>query len=153
MTRFMLTSATLALMNAPALAQDTTSGDQQMRDTAIQSAQGAGLRDVRGMDGAIVLEASTSGGMPVLVVVGPAGEFLGLATPIAALGRAPATTTALATEGASAEPAGGEPADSGFMATQADPASPQMWDPAGVEGAMRSLELGLGGVAGEVPAQ
>jgi len=153
MTRFMLTSAALALMNAPVLAQDAASGDQQMRDTAIQSAQGVGLQDVRGMEGAIVLEASTSRGMPVLVVVGPAGELLGLATPVAVLGAGPAAGTAAGAEGASAEPAAGEPAESGFMATQADPASPQMWDPAGVEGAMRSLELGLGGVAGEVPAQ
>lgn len=103
MTRFMLTSAALALMNAPVLAQDAASGDQQMRDTAIQSAQGVGLQDVRGMEGAIVLEASTSRGMPVLVVVGPAGELLGLATPVAVLGAGPAAGTAAGAEGASAE--------------------------------------------------
>ncbi|GHG37171.1 hypothetical protein GCM10017322_39940 [Paracoccus aerius] len=36
------------------------------------------------------------------------------------------------------------------MATQAQPAMPNMWDPATVESGMRQLELGTRAAAGEI---
>jgi hypothetical protein len=152
MTRLMLTgAAALALSAAPALAQEAATGDQPMRDAAIQSAQGAGMQGVSGLEGAFVLQGMSATGVPVLMVVGPAGELLALATPIV-VPTAAAGAEAAAEAAAGAEAEAGEPAEGGYMATQADPASPQMWDPAAVEGAMQSLELGLRGAAGEVPS-
>jgi hypothetical protein len=134
--------AALALSAAPAWAQDTGSGeapDQAMRDQAMQSAEGAGMQDVGDVPGAFVLQGTTAAGVPVMMIVGPTGELLALAAPVGAF--QPASGEA---------PQPGEPAESGYMATQAQPASPQVWDPALVEAAVKSLELGMRGAAGEV---
>lgn len=172
MTNPILTSAAaLALLAAPAFAQEATTGDQaaapaadqqmpadqqmaagdpqMMRDSAIQSAESVGITQVGDVAGAMVLQGTSPTGLPILMVVGPAGELLALATPLAGAvtGVEP---TAAGTTGA--EPQAGEPAQEGFMATQTQPASPQAWDPAMVEGAMRSLG-GEAATTGETPEQ
>ena len=109
------------------------------------------MQDVAALEGAFVLQGISATGMPILMVVGPAGELLGLANPILAPSaeQTAATGTATAEEGAEA----GEPAESGYMATQTQPASPQMWDPEAVEGALQSLGGTAGGAATEQPEQ
>ena len=148
----------------PVLAQETPADNQQVRDAAIQSAQGVGIQSAQPVEGAFVLQGISPQGGPLLMVVGPAGELLAIATPIstptpaeedaaAAGADAGATAEAGATdagsEQAATEPAEGEPAEEGFMATQTQPASPGMWDPAAVEGALQ----GLGGAAGSGQGQ
>lgn len=164
----LMTGATaLALLTAPALAQESATGaaapDQQAREMAMQSAEGVGMQNVGDVEGAFVLQGVSPTGTPIMMVVAPTGELLALAAPIGGMkppagtdpAAAPQAGGAPASEapasGAPAEaPPPGEPAQSGFMATQANPASPQMWDPATVETGMQRLELGVGGAAGEV---
>ena len=83
------------------------------------------------------------------MIVGPSGELLALAAPLPADSGAKTGSTE-SQDGSEAATEAGEPAESGFMATQAQPASPQMWDPSSVEQGMRQLELGTRGAAGEV---
>ena len=154
---------TLGFLAGPVLAQEASADNQQVRDAAIQSAQSVGIQSAQPVEGAFVLQGISPQGGPLLMVVGPAGELLDIATPIsiptpaeeeaAAAGagagaEAGATAQTGATDAgsdqAATEPAEGEPAEEGFMATQTQPASPGMWDPAAVEGAMQ----GLGGAAG-----
>ena len=157
-------AAALALLAGPVLAQETPVDNQQMRDAAIQSAQSVGIQSAQPVEGAFVLQGISPQGGPLLMVVGPAGELLAIATPIslptsaeedAATAGAEAGATAQAgatdagSEQAATEPAEGEPAEEGFMATQTQPASPNMWDPAAVEGAMQ----GLGGAEGSGQTQ
>ncbi|TNC60393.1 hypothetical protein [Rubellimicrobium roseum] len=149
MTRSTWTAAAaLGLMAGAAAAQDAgTGGDQQMRDTAIQNAQTVGIPDAQHLEGAVVLQGTSSTGTPILVVVGPAGELLALANPMAPPSGA-APQAAPASDGsAAAEPAPGEPAEEGFMATQTQPMEPQMWDPAAVEGELQRLQ-GTGAASG-----
>lgn len=174
MLRLMTTSAAaLALLATPILAQDAGTQDGAdtaggaMWDTARQSAESAGMSDVQNIEGAFVLQGTSQAGLPVLMIVGSSGELLALAAPIAAPGAGGATgqesggASAGQASGASSEdpaaasaadaaPEPGQPADSGFMATQADPASPHAWDPMIVEGAMRQLELGMRDMAGQI---
>ena len=169
MTPLILAStASLALFVAPALAQDTSqsSGTTQSGESmqsagasdggdahaaAVQSAQDVGLQNVRSLDSAFVLEGDMQSGTQIYMIVGQAGELLAVATPLSSQGAAGASGETGAQT--NAEPVPGEPAQSGYMATQVNPATPGMWDPVQVEGAMRNLELGLRGVAGEVPQQ
>lgn len=168
--------AMLALLVAPVLAQEATgeattdpaasedtaaqagqdmaaAGDQQILDAAIQSAQGVGIADAQPLEGAFALQGTSPTGTPIIMVVGPAGELLAIATtlmvspPGGAAGDVTDVEPTSAETGAEAgtEPAAGEPAQEGFMATQTQPASPGMWDPSMVEGAMQ----GLGGATGE----
>lgn len=142
-------AAALALLALPAVAQEAATGDQQMRDAAIQSAQGAGIQDVAAVEGAFILQGLSSSGFPVLMIVGPSGELLGIANPMLSPTAEQTAATGAATAEAGAEPVEGEPAESGFMATQTQPASPQMWDPAMVEGAMQGLGGATGGATTE----
>jgi hypothetical protein len=146
-------AAALALLAVPAMAQEAATGDQQIRDTAMQSAQGVGIQDVAAVEGALVLQGISATGLPVLMVVGPSGELLGIANPILSptAEQTAATGTATAEEGAA--PTEGEPAESGYMATQAQPAAPQMWDPAAVESALQSPGGAAGGAGTEQPEQ
>ena len=163
MKGLMLTgAAALALLAGPALAQEASADNQQRLDAAIQSAQGVGIQSAQAVERAFVLEGLSPQGGPLLMVVGPAGELLAIATPIgvptpaeeevAATGAgatAEAGTTDAGSDQAATEPAEGEPDEEGFIATQTQPASPGMWDPTAVEGAM----LGVGGAAGSGQAQ
>lgn len=154
MTRSLFSGATaLALLGSSALAQEAASGDQPMRDAAIQSAEGVGIQGVSGVEGAFVLQGISPTGMPILMIVGPAGELIAIAMPLVAPAAAAGGETGTGAEaaGAEAEPEAGEPAESGFMATQTQPASPQMWDPAMIESAMQSLGSEGGGAATQTP--
>ncbi len=167
--------AALALLAAPAFAQDASTGgtmadpsagtdpaaqgaeqmaagqmaggDPQIRQGAIQSAQGVGVADAAEVAGAFVLQGTSPTGAPIMMVVGPAGELLALATPFMlaapggeAGGAAGGVTDVAPTSAETgSEPQAGEAADEGFMATQTQPASPGMWDPAQVDGAMQSM--------------
>jgi hypothetical protein len=156
----------LGLLAGPALAQETPADNQQVRDAAIQSAQAVGVQSVQPVEGALVLQGISASGGPLLMVVGPAGELLGIATPIAlptpgeadaaaadAAGTgAEAGTTETASDQAAA-PAEGEPAEEGFMETQAQPATPGMWDPAAFEGAGQGAGGGTGSGTEEQPQQ
>lgn len=134
-----------------AAAQADTGGDP--RQSATQQAEQLGMQGVREVQGAFVLEGTSPTATPIFMIVGPNGELLALAAPIAPSGQAGTPTGATEGQATGDTPEAGEPAQSGYMATQTQPASPNMWDPAMVEGAMQRLELGAGGVAGEVPAQ
>ena len=175
-------AAALALLAVPALAQEATTGDQatgtaadqataatgdqqmaaggdpqMMRDAAIQSAEGVGITNVGDLAGAFVLQGTSPTGAPILMIVGPAGELVALATPIAGgvTGVEPTAADAGAAAGAAtgAEAEAGEPAESGFMATQTQPAGSQMWDPAAIEGAMQGLGSGEGTTTGTAADQ
>ena len=152
--------AALALLAAPALAQEAATAEQpaaggqqaaaagdpqMMMDTAIQSAEGVGMTSVAAVEGAFVLQGLSATGEPILMAVGPAGELLGIANPLLSPSAEQTAATGTATaETGSAEAAEGEPAEEGFMATQTQPASPQMWDPSAFEGHTQ----GSGGAAG-----
>lgn len=123
-------------------------------DAAKRKAEQAGMQNVQSVEGATVLEGSTSTIAKVFMIVGPEGDLLAVATPLPV----PATNQTGSGSGSTKDkdtsaqmPEAGEPAQSGYMATQTRPATPGMWDPAAVEGAMQQLELGTRGVAGEVP--
>ena len=86
------------------------------------------------------------------MIVGPSGELLAVAAPLPGSADTGGNSESQAAGQNNAEvpPEAGEPAESGFMATQVQPATPNMWDPGAVEQGMRQLELGIRGAAGEV---
>lgn len=130
-----------------------TSGQADNSEAAKGQAEQAGMQQVQPMQGITVLKGKSANQEDVFMIVGPSGELLALAAPLPAQSgnsesnSAPAET---AQDASDTPPEAGEPAESGFMATQAQPASPNMWDPATVENGMRQLELGTRGAAGEV---
>nr|WP_162623825.1 hypothetical protein [Paracoccus saliphilus] len=123
----------------------------------VQAAQGqaeqAGMQQVQPMQGMTVLRGRSANQDEVYMIVGPSGELLALAAPLPAqsgdAGNA-SSPEAAGQDTSAMPPEAGEPAESGFMATQAQPATQNMWDPAAVEHGMRQLELGIRGAAGEV---
>ena len=126
---------------------NTTNG--QSIDAAKNQAEQSGMQGVEPVQGATILKGKASTNADVYMIVGPSGELLALAAPLPA-NSGPKTGSTESQDGSEAAPEAGEPAESGFMATQAQPASPQMWDPSSVEQGMRQLELGTRGAAGEV---
>ena len=126
---------------------NTTNG--QSIDAAKNQAEQSGMQGVEPVQGATILKGKASTNADVYMIVGPSGELLALAAPLPANSGAKTGSTE-SQDGSEAAPEAGEPAESGFMATQAQPASPQMWDPSSVEHGMRQLELGTRGAAGEV---
>ena len=126
---------------------NTTNG--QSIDTAKNQAEQSGMQGVEPVQGATILKGKASTNADVYMIVGPSGELLALAAPLPADSGAKTGSTE-SQDGSEAATEAGEPAESGFMATQAQPASPQMWDPSSVEQGMRQLELGTRGAAGEV---
>lgn len=126
---------------------NTTNG--QSIDAAKNQAEQSGMQGVEPVQGATILKGKASTNADVYMIVGPSGELLALAAPLPADSGAKTGSTE-SQDGSEAAPEAGEPAESGFMATQAQPASPQMWDPSSVEQGMRQLELGTRGAAGEV---
>lgn len=157
------TATAIALFVSPALAQDaqdkpatapadqtngttTSAEDQVSRDNAMQSAKGAGMTDVAIVDRAFVLRGTNAAGNPVFMIVDPPGALIGIGAPVKTASSGQSTSGASEPETTSStektvEEMAGEPAQSGYMATQVDPASPQMWDPMSVESAMRDLGL------------
>ena len=121
----------------------------QSIDAAKNQAEQSGMQGVEPVQGATILKGKASTNADVYMIVGPSGELLALAAPLPADSGAKTGSTE-SQDGSEAAPEAGEPAESGFMATQAQPASPQMWDPSSVEHGMRQLELGTRGAAGEV---
>lgn len=119
-------------------------------ENAMRQAEQAGMQGVEAMQGTTILKGKSSTNADVYMIVGPTGELLALAAPLpGGSGTTEASTDGQ--EGSQQAPAkAGEPAESGFMATQAQPATPNMWDPAAIEQGMRQLELGTRGAAGEV---
>lgn len=86
------------------------------------------------------------------MIVNPPGVLVGIGAPLetaetsASGGAGPdgvdmTTTSSISSDQQAEQPQAGEPADSGYMATQAQPASPQMWDPESVEHNMMRLGL------------
>ncbi|WP_306752926.1 hypothetical protein [Paracoccus actinidiae] len=126
---------------------NTTNG--QSIDAAKNQAEQSGMQGVEPVQGATILKGKASTNADVYMIVGPSGELLALAAPLPADSGAKTGSTE-SQDGSEAATEAGEPAESGFMATQAQPASPQMWDPSSVEQGMRQLELGTRGAAGEV---
>lgn len=126
---------------------NTTNG--QSIDAAKNQAEQSGMQGVEPVQGATILKGKASTNADVYMIVGPSGELLALAAPLPA-NSGPKTGSTESQDGSEAAPGAGEPAESGFMATQAQPASPQMWEPSSVEQGMRQLELGTRGAAGEV---
>lgn len=122
--------------------------DRQARDNATRSATQAGMTNVAVIDRAFVLEGTNSAGNKVYMIVNPPGVLVGIGGPVetasadmnsgsatsnasdtAAKANADMTVTgSISKDDASDKPRAGEPADSGYMATQAQPASPAMWD-------------------------
>jgi len=157
------TAAALGLLVAPALAQDTNSAmgnqtqqtaasassqsssasDDQARQNATKSAEGIGMKNVAIVDRAFVLEGVNAAGNKVFMIVNPPGVLVGLGAPVETASASGAGTDNETTASVSDtdEPQPGEPAKSGYMATQAHPASPQMWDPEPVENSMQRLGL------------
>ncbi|MEF2554286.1 hypothetical protein VQ042_23685 [Aurantimonas sp. A2-1-M11] len=154
------TATAIALFVSPAFAQDaqdkpatahadqtngtTTSAEDQMsRDNAMQSAKGAGMTDVAIVDRAFVLRGTNAAGNPVFMIVDPPGALIGIGAPIktASSGQGVSEPETTSSTEKTVEEMAGEPAQSGYMATQVDPASPQMWDPMSVEREMRDLGL------------
>lgn len=122
-------------------------------EAAQGQAEQAGMQQVQPVQGTTVLKGKSANQDDVFMIVGPSGELLALAAPLPAQSsdsETSSTSDGGADDSASMPPEAGEPAESGFMATQAQPARPNMWDPATVEQGMRQLELGTRGAAGEV---
>lgn len=149
-------------------ASDTQDAAQRSSSQAANSeaaksqAEKVGMRDVEDVKGSSVLKGTSPTDTILYMIVGPSGELLALAAPLPAPSGSPAASDAQAssTSGGSSTgsqpassnaPEAGEPAESGYMATQAQPAMPNMWDPATVESGMRQLELGTRAAAGEMP--
>lgn len=130
-----------------------TAGAGDAQQAAMQKAEQVGIQNARAVDGAFVLEGSSPTATPMFLIVGPTGDLLAIATPLAPMPAATQGGSGAGQSGTSTSPQAGQPAQSGFMATQTSPASPDMWDPVAVENAMQSLELGASGAAGQVPAQ
>ena len=131
-------SGTSGQTTAGASGSETTSAGDPRQD-AMQKAEQVGIQDARAVEGAFVLQGTSPTATPILLIVGPSGELLAIAAPLVA----PSATqsgSASGQSGTSTTPQAGEPAQSGYMATQTNPASPDMWDPVAVESAMRSLE-------------
>ncbi|MFC0202580.1 hypothetical protein [Paracoccus rhizosphaerae] len=130
-----------------------SNGQNANAEAARGQAEQAGMQQVQPMQGTTVLRGKSENQADVFMIVGPSGELLALAAPLpeqsgdSGNGSSP---EASAQDSPDTPPEAGEPAESGFMATQAQPASPNMWDPATVEQGMRQLELGTRGAAGEV---
>lgn len=142
--------------------QQQTSPQAAGSEAAKSQAEKVGMRNVEDVKGTNVLKGTSATDIVVYMIVGPAGELLALAallpgpleSPAASDARAGSTSSESGTEGQSTSsnaPQAGEPAESGYMATQAQPATSNMWDPATVESGMRQLELGTRSVAGELP--
>jgi hypothetical protein len=168
MKRLMLASAAgIALLAAPVVAQETSdvtgamegamNGD--VRQSAITNAEGAGIQNVRALDEAVVLEGTMSTGMQIYMVVGPSGELLGLATPMSPMGGGGVTggiggeaAAGIGGEAAGEEPQNGEAAAEGFGATQAQPASPEMWDNERIQQELSRFEATFGDGAPPQPS-
>ena len=132
----------------PAVTQENaaTADDKATRDAAAKNAETAGLKDVTVLDRAFVLQGTNAAGNPVFLIVDPPGVLVGIGGPLdasdnAADGTASTTTTSDAGTSESVAEKAGEPAKSGYMATQAQPATPGMWDPEGVERRMKEMGL------------
>ncbi|MDY8110810.1 hypothetical protein U0C82_16845 [Fulvimarina sp. 2208YS6-2-32] len=165
--KFLFSTATaLALFVSPVFAQDpsqapaaqtdaqssgsaSSADDRMARDSAMESAKGAGMSDVTVVERAFVLQGTNAAGNPVFMIVDPPGALLGIGAPIAVAATSPGSSDASRSADAetadgtakTVEEMAGEPAQTGYMATQTDPASPQMWDPMMVEQQMRDLGL------------
>lgn len=141
----------LALAATPLWAQQPQEAGSE---AAKNEAEKVGMRDVEEVTGSSVLKGTSATDSVLYMIVGPAGNLLALAAPL------PAPSGSAEGSAAQAAPSGnentgaaskaGEPAEEGFMATQAQPATPNMWDPVAVESAIRQLELGTRAAAGEV---
>ncbi len=142
--------------------QDSTSTHAAGSEAAKSQAEKAGMRNVEDVKGSSVLKGTSATDTLIYMIVGPSGELLALAAPLpgpsgssgASEAQAGSTGSGSGTESQSTSsnaPQAGEPAESGYMATQAQPAMPNMWDPATVESGMRQLELGTRAAAGEIP--
>ncbi|MEH6718445.1 MAG: hypothetical protein V7704_06140 [Aurantimonas endophytica] len=143
----------------------TSAEDKASQDKAMKSAEGAGMTNVAVVDRAFVLEGTNAAGNPVYMIVNPPGMLLGIGAPMATSAAsqgkdaaATSSTGSSASESTAANDAGtdpatmsstensveamaGEPAKSGYMATQVNPATPDVWDPATVESRMRDMGL------------
>lgn len=126
-------------------------GQSADSEAARTQAEQAGMQQVEAMEGTTILRGKSANNADVYMIVGPSGELLAIAAPL------PGSSGSGSSEDGSADQKSsdiaseaGEPAESGFMATQAQPATPNMWDPAAVEHGMRQLELGIRGAAGEI---
>ncbi|MBL3675777.1 hypothetical protein [Paracoccus aerius] len=154
----------LALAAGPLWAQqsqDSASTQAAGNENAKSQAEKVGMRDVEDVKGSSVLKGTSPTNTILYMIVGPSGELLALAAPLPAPSGSPAASDAQASSASggsstgsqpasSNAPEAGEPAESGYMATQAQPAMPNMWDPATVESGMRQLELGTRAAAGEI---
>ncbi len=134
-------------------------GDRQARDNATRSATQAGMTNVAVIDRAFVLEGTNSAGNKVYMIVNPPGVLVGIGGPVEtasadmtsgsatsdasdAAAKADMTVTgSISKDDASDKPQAGEPADSGYMATQAQPASPAMWNTEAMERDMKRYSL------------
>jgi len=128
-------------------ASGSMASDQAAHDSAMKSAEGVGMQNVRILDRVFVVEGTTEAGRQVYMIVNPPGALIGIGAPIVADASAGSGSSAGGSSGidttttSSTTPTAGEPADSGYMATQAHPASAQMWDPEIVENSMQDLGL------------
>lgn len=139
--------------DSPSSETSTTTDQADNTEAARGQAEQAGMEQVQPVQGTTVLKGKSSNQDDVYMIVGPSGELLALAAPLPAQSSANGNSSPSeggAQSSSNMPPEAGEPAESGFMATQAQPASPNMWDPATVEHGMRQLELGTRGAAGEV---
>ena len=166
MTAKILASAcglALTTMAVPSFAQDASApagfaeqsslsageaSSASVSDAAISQAEQVGIQNVEPVQGAAVLKGASPSNAELYMIVGPSGELLALAAPLP--GQSGGQTDS-AGSGVSAGdyPDAAEPAQSGYLATQTQPATPNMWDPGAVEGAMQQLELGIRGTVGE----
>lgn len=123
-------------------ASGSMASDQAAHDSAMKNAEGVGMQNVRILDRVFVVEGTTEAGRQVYMIVNPPGALIGIGAPIVADASAGSDSSGIdTTTTSSTTPTAGEPADSGYMATQAHPASPQMWDPEAVENSMQDLGL------------
>ena len=168
MTAKLLASAcglAFTTLAAPAFAQDASApagpAEQQpglsaseapfagISDAAKSQAEQVGIQNVEPVRGATVLKGASPSNAEIYMIVGRSGELLALAAPLP--GQSGGQTPSAGSEVSAGDyPDAAEPAQSGYLATQTQPATPNMWDPGAVEGAMQQLELGTRGAVGEV---
>jgi hypothetical protein len=115
---------------APASDSSAAAADEDARSRAVQNAEGAGMQNVTVLDRVFVVQGTTPQGETVFMLVNPPGALIGLGGPVG-------NTNAAADTNA--------PAITPYQATQMQPASPQMWDPEGLE--TRLSELGFSDVS------
>lgn len=125
-------------------ASASSSADKEAHDSATKRAEDAGMTNVTVLDRAFVLQGTNDAGNPVFMIVNPPGALIGIGGPVmtsaaGGTGEQASGSTGQQASGeteqqassntAGSDPQPGNPPESGYMATQVNPAPPEAWAP------------------------